>query len=173
MSDSLLLQYIPKLIPVLHRYGVLMEYMVVELLLLGSNDIRISEGLAVDLRVSSSFFGPPVQMFQFHGEYGGLEGIQSAVVSDYGVIVFWLGPVYPQHSQKLIHFRIAGHYHPPVPGRSQVFTGKEGETSKVAQGPGLFAFVLGPNGLSGILHHLHIVLVGDLDDWIHVRTLAV
>ena len=159
-------------ITVLDPDGVLVVDVPVVLFDVGGDHGQFLQQLIVDAGVFATFLGPLVQIFELHLQSRCLQGIQPAVVAHDGVEVLGLAAVNSQDAHLFCQVRVVCDHHAAVTQGAQVLAGEEAEASQVAYVARFASAILRSNGLSGVLHHLQVVLLGQGQDGIHPGALA-
>ena len=111
-------------------------------------------------------------MFQLDAQHRRLERVQPAVQPDRFVDVLRAAAVDPQHADPVGECLIVGDDHAAVPEPAEVLGGKEAEAPRLPERAGLAVPPRRPDRLRGVLDHRDFLPSCDLQNRLHLGTLA-
>ena len=116
---------------------------------------------------------PAVEVLKLDGEDAALDAIHSHVEPGELVHVFLFGTMIAPHPDAMRELGIVGSDRAAFAAGTEVFARIEAEAAGDSKGARPAALVLGTVGLACILNHRDGVPVGDFENGIHIRCLAV
>ncbi len=133
---------------------------------------RTGKQSIIERRVIAPAFGPLLDVLELDAQNRPLNSFQAIVESlEHVMILRLLAPV-AQHSNFRGEFRIAGDHCPALSVCAEILAGIETETAQIAETSRATALIFGAVSLRGVFDHSQSAPACDLQDRIHVGSLA-
>src|SRR5262249_31709986 len=117
-------------------------------------------------------FDPLVKMLELDRENGRLQGIESEIPADIGVMVFRFRAVNPHHSQASGEAIVIGDDHASIAEAAEVLCREEAETGQGRELAYSLSVVIRADRLRSILDDRNAALRANLADRVHLGRLA-
>ena len=134
--------------------------------------MEFAEELAITIRVALPGRRPFVEIFQFHAENGGLQGVQTTIHSQQFVNVLVTSTVDMQQAETIGQSRVAGRNQATVACGAEILGGEKAETTDSAKAANWASGIARADGLCGVFDDGNALRRSKLQNRIHIRRQA-